>query len=194
MPWKHTRKAPRANTLYHVFNREKDREPMFLDDEDRRTFTWMVGRYLTEKPTLDARGRPYRNLRSMVRLEAQALRDNHFHDGVFQIVPGGIEALMNGVMTSYVRYFNRRHGKSGNMFRGEYRCIPKRDRHSQRVMFSYIHDNHGPACFCEFCTHRYFADPTDVPSWLDVERPLRIFGGPDGYHRFRAARVVLKLP
>lgn len=194
MPRKNTRKAPAANAVYHVYNRKKDRAPMFLDDEDRQTFQWMITRYLTPQPSRDTRGRPYRNLRAAVRLESMALMTNHFHNGLYQLIPGGVEALMQGALTSYVRYFNRKHGGGGEMFSGEYRCVAKPDRHSQRVMFAYIHDNHGPACTCGFCTHRYFADPSDVPGWLDVDRPLAIFGGPAGYARFRAARAELHAP
>ncbi len=194
MPRKHTRKAPVAQMLYHVFNREKNRAPMFLDDEDRRTFTWMISRYLTPQPSRDARGRPYRNLRHAVRLESMALKSNHFHNGLFQVVEGGVEALMNGAMTSYVRYFNRKYGRDGEMFRGEYRCIPKPDRHSQRTLFAYIHDNHGDDCHCEFCSHRYFVDPSDVPGWLSVDRPLALFGGPERYKQFRQARSLIRAP
>lgn len=182
-----------AGVMYHVYNRERDRRPMFLDDEDKRVFRGMVARYLSLAPSTDARGRTYRPLRSKVRLVSFAILDNHFHLALFQRVPGGIEDLMNGVMTSYVRYFNRRHGRSGGMFRGEYRCVPKLDRYSEMTLIAYVHDNHGADCFCEFCSNAmYLGDPGDVPTWIDLSPALEMFGGVSGYSHFRATRRELK--
>jgi hypothetical protein len=194
VPRRNTRKAPQGNTLYHVYNRERDRLPMFIDDQDRLTFTRMITRYLTEQPSFDSRGRPYRSLRDAVRLESLALETTHYHSAMYQLIPGGIEALMNGAVTGYVRYFHRRHGGEGAMFRGEYRCAPRLDRYGQKTLFAYIHDNHGADCHCRFCTHRYFLDPTDAPNWLHTERALALFGGSEGYQQFRAARSLIKGP
>lgn len=194
MPRKHTRKAPADLTVYHVFNREKNREPMFLDDEDRRVFRWMITRYLTREPSYDRYGRPYRRLRGVVRLEGMAFETTHYHLDLFQIVANGIETLMHAATSSYVRYFNRKYGRTGEMFRGEYRCIPKYDLQAQRTLLAYIHEHHGPNCGCEFCTNRHFVDPSDVPGWLSIDRALKIFGGPEGYQRFRIARSILRAP
>jgi REP element-mobilizing transposase RayT len=179
--------------MYHVYNREQNRQVMFVDDEDKRVFRWMVTRYLTRDLSRDLRGRAYRPLHSRVRLVAFAILDNHFHLALFQIEKGGVEDLMNGVMTSYVRYFNRRHGRSGGMFRGEYRCVAKPDRYSQMTLVAYIHDNHGIDCRCEFCSNgMYLGEPSEVPSWIDLAPALEMFGGVDSYQHFRRARAELK--
>lgn len=182
-----------AGVMNHAYSRERDRRPMFIDDEDKRIFREMITRYLTRTTSRDRRGRAYRSLRSKVRLVSFAILDNHFHLALFELEPGGIEDLMNGVMTSYVRYFNRRHGRSGAMFRGEYRCTPKLDRYAEMTLIAYIHDNHGAECLCEFCSNAlYLGDPEDVPSWIDLAPALAMFGGVAGYRRFRDTRSELK--
>lgn len=120
-------------------------------------------------------------------LRAFAIKGNHFHLALFELQVGGIEALMNGVMTSYVRYFNKKHGKDGPLFRGEYRSVPKPGRRAAMNLIAYVHDNHGPDCRCEFCSHRYFA-AGDPPGWFDLEPSLALFGGRSEYNDYRAAR------
>ncbi len=50
MPRRNTLRKLLLFTLYHVYNRESDRAPMFLDDEDRRYFRELLRRYLSLEP------------------------------------------------------------------------------------------------------------------------------------------------
>lgn len=188
-----TRDRAAAFTFKHVYNREQNREPMFVDDEDRRMFLWIVRRHLGEVVQSDSRGRPYRNFRGELQLLSFALMTNHFHLVIRQLKAGALRSFMNGVMSSYVRYFNRRHGTSGSIFVGAYRAAPKEDRRSRLNAIAYVHDNHGSDCRCEFCSHRLFlAKPEEVPSWIAVDSALREFGGRDEYLRYRQFRQDLK--
>lgn len=193
MPRKHTRANRRRLGFHHVFNRTWDRGLLFIDAADKRMFLEILDRYLAEGRRRDARGKPYARLYGSVRLVAFALMSNHFHLILFQIVPGGIEALMKRVIVSYTRYFHARHGGDGPLFAGEYRAVHKPDRRAQLTAISYVHDNHGDDCRCEFCGNRYYCgDLADIPSWLDAARGLQAFGGADAYRRFRAARRSLR--
>lgn len=194
MPYRNTRDRGYPNADFHSYNRERNRDPMFIDDEDRRMFLSIVRRYLSTVVHKDARGRPYRNLRSQVRLLAFALMENHFHLVLRQLRAGGMEAFMRSVMTSYVQYFNRRHGSAGGMFIERYRAAEKPDRRSKLNAIAYVHDNHGLDCCCEFCSHSfYLASPAEVPSWIDARVGVTMFGGADKYLEYRDHRSGLSI-
>lgn len=191
MPYRNTRNRSQPNADFHLYNRERNRDPMFIDDEDRRMFLWMFRRYLSTVVHHDARGRPYRNLRSHVQLLAFALMENHFHLVIRQLRMGGMETLMRGVMTGYVSYFNRRHGVAGGMFLERFRAPEKIDRRSKLNAISYVHDNHGLDCRCEFCSHRFYLDAPDSPSWIDAGVGVAMFGGVEKYLDYRQFRSGL---
>lgn len=180
-------------TMYHVYNRELTKGPMFLDAEDRRFFKGLFERHLAGTTHVDSRGRPYKNLRSRVRAVTFCLMRNHFHVILFQIEEGGIEDLMRRVMTAYVRYFNDKYGREGRMFGGAYRAPALKTLGDKLRGISYVHENHRENCFCESCGFSYFVgDPSAVPDWLDVAPALKLFGGPANFLRFSAARWTIK--
>lgn len=193
MPRRNLNQLATEMTLAHVYNRERSRGPMFIDDEDRRFFLSSLKRHLSVQEFCDSRGRRYRNLRADVRLASFCLMTNHFHLVLFQIRAGGISALMRSVMNAYVQYFNARHGTGGNMLDASYRRRAALKPRDKRTAIAYAHDNHGADCMCEFCSHRYFiGDAADVPSWTDVRAGLDLFGGVDDYKQFRQARLDLR--
>jgi hypothetical protein len=100
-------------------------------------------------------------------------------------------ALMQAVMTTYVRYFNRKYGKQGEMFDGEVRLRPAKGRREELHAIAYVHENHGDHCFCEFCSHSlYMGHPSHVPPWIDVGEGLRRFGGVPSYLKWLRARQM----
>lgn len=191
MPRKNTRQSSREGTIYHGYNREREKAPMFRDDEDRRFFKSLFERYLSDEPVKDDRGRVYPNFRSDVALLSLAIMTNHFHVALFQLQPAGASDLMHAVMTVYVRYFNRKHGKSGEMFDGEVRLRPAKGRRDALNVIAYVHENHGDHCYCEYCSHAlYVGHPAHAPRWIDVETGLRLFGGVANYLDWLRARQL----
>jgi REP element-mobilizing transposase RayT len=194
VPHRNSRNRDRPLDDFHVYNRERNRDPMFIDDEDRRMFLSIVRRYLSVVVHKDARGRPYRCLRTHVRLLAFALMDNHFHLVLRQLRAGGMEVLMRSVMTSYVQYFNRRHDGGGSMFVERYRAAEKVDRRSKLNAIAYVHDNHSLDCRCEFCSHRFYMAPiSETPSWIEAQTGVTMFGGVEKYLNYREHRSGLSI-
>ena len=164
---------------------------MFKDDEDRRFFKSLFERYLSTESQTDSRGRPYKNHREGVRLLSLTIKTNHFHVALLQLEPMAAGALMQAVMSTYVRYFNRKHGKGGEMFEGEVRLRPARDRRAELHVIAYVHENHGDHCYCEFCSHSlYVGHPSHVPPWIDVDEGLRRCGGVANYLKWLRARQL----
>jgi hypothetical protein len=154
----------------------------------------MITRYLSAIPQTDSRGRPYRSFRGRIDLLAFAIMENHFHLALRQLVPGAMQSMMNGVMTSYVRYFHRRYGGEGTIFRDRFMAAVKLDRRAQLNSIAYVHDNHGLSCHCSFCSHDYYSRAgEDAPSWLAAKQGIEKFGTVERYFAYREMRHGLSI-
>ena len=93
--------------IYHVTSRGDRREPIFLDDEDRRALLEVVAQ-------------------AMQRFDAQALAyclmGNHYHF-VLQTHLANLSRLMRQINGVYTQAFNRRHGKVGHLFQGRFKAV-----------------------------------------------------------------------
>ena len=91
---------------HHIIQRGNNRQPIFVDREDYE-------RLLVElKQQAD---------RHQVAVHAYVLMSNHLHLLVTPETADGVPLMMQGVGRAYVRWFNRRHGRSGTLWEGRYR-------------------------------------------------------------------------
>jgi putative transposase len=91
---------------HHVIQRGNNRQPIVLDETDRKM---LYSLWLEESQ------------RHKVAVNAYVLLDNHFH---MLLTPPSEEAMslmMQSVGRSYVRYFNKRHNRSGTLWEGRYK-------------------------------------------------------------------------
>ena len=86
---------------HHVILRGNNRQPVFVDREDREFF-------LAQLAELAQRER--------VQVHAYVLMDNHLHLLLTPQQEGGLSRLMQSLGRSYVRRFNLRHGRSGTLW------------------------------------------------------------------------------
>ena len=86
--------------VYHLTARGNNREPIYLDDTDCRTFMSMLAR-VAEK---------YRWI-----VLAYCLMRNHYHL-IVQIPFGGLSRGIDELNGGYARRTNRRHGRTGHLF------------------------------------------------------------------------------
>src|SRR5690242_13743227 len=96
-----------ANGVYHVFARGNSRAPIYLDDDDRRIYLWMLARVV---------------LRQGWRCLAYCLMTNHVHLLLETPEPNlshGMQQLHGG----YALSFNARHGRIGHVFQGRYGAV-----------------------------------------------------------------------
>jgi putative transposase len=91
----------------HVIQRGNNRQPCFLDNEDRR-------RYLADlaKALLDHE----------VELHAWVLMSNHVHLLATPRASDGVSRMMQTLGRRYVRWFNDRHERSGTLWQGRFRA------------------------------------------------------------------------
>jgi putative transposase len=91
---------------HHVIQRGNNRQPIVMDEADRRM---LYSLWLEESQ------------RHKVAVNAYVLLDNHFH---MLLTPPSDEAMslmMQSVGRTYVRYFNKRHNRSGTLWEGRYK-------------------------------------------------------------------------
>ena len=97
------------DALHHLLQRGNNRQPVFVDDEDRRSY-------------LDAL-REATRLHG-VRVHAYVLMPDHVH---LLVTPQREDSLARALQTlgrRYVVQFNRRHGRSGTLWEGRFRsCL-----------------------------------------------------------------------
>lgn len=91
----------------HVRQRGNNRQPCFLDDNDRRNYLELLAKALRE---------------TGCRLHAYVLMDNHAHLLVTPPRPGATGLMMQQLGRRYVRIFNARHQRSGTLWEGRYKA------------------------------------------------------------------------
>ncbi len=142
---------------YHVTSRGDHREPIFIDDDDRRELlaVWAQG---------------------FERFDAAALAwcfmDNHFHL-VVQTRHANLSQLMRQLNGVYTQRFNRRHGSAGHLFQGRFKAIlVDRDNYLLEVC-RYVELNPVRAALVRdpalwpWSSYRANTGADDAPPWLD---------------------------
>ena len=99
----------------HVVQRGNDRQRCFVVDGDYETYL----RLLREAAN-----------RHAVQVHAYVLMTNHVHLLATASAAGGVSRLMQRMGARYVRYFNRRHERTGTLWEGRYKgCLVASDGH-----------------------------------------------------------------
>ena len=104
-----------------------------------------------------------------VAVHAYVLMTNHLHLLVTPETADGVPLMMQGLGRAYVRYFNRRHDRSGTLWEGRYRStLIEAERHLLACM-AYIDLNPVRAGLA--------ADPADYP-WSSHAHGVGLRGDP----------------
>lgn len=112
--------------VYHVITRGNNRQRIFTDDRDRRTYLQKVLHYCTEKD---------------VHVLCYCLLSNHVHL-LLETPQWNLSKLMQPLQTSYTLYFNRRYGHTGHVFEQRYKAlVVDRDNYLLLQVSCYIHLN-----------------------------------------------------
>lgn len=167
---------------------------MFVDDADRDRFHDLIASKLSRNPAS-----PSRDFRKLARVEgldlyAICLMTTHYHLIVWQKHKEILRRFMQSLISSYVRYFNRRHKTYGSMFSGPYRARPIESKKQLKYAIAYVHANHPDGPDYRYSSYGAYLDPAKRPCWLNTETPLDYFGGPTAYAAFmnnHATRAAL---
>ncbi|MBN2032429.1 MAG: transposase [Deltaproteobacteria bacterium] len=123
MPRKARLDAP--GVLHHVIIRGIERREIFRNDKDREDFIERLEILCPETKT---------------RCYAWAFMPNHAHF-LFRSGTEPLSRLMRRLLTGYVIGFNRRHGRSGQLFQNRYKSIVCQEKTYLLELVRYIHLN-----------------------------------------------------
>ena len=93
--------------LYHVIARGNQRQAVFLDEKDFRTYLSFLAEYKTKHS---------------FHLYTYALMKSHLHL-LMPVEETPLSKIMQILQFRYTRYFNKRYRKAGHLFQGCYKAI-----------------------------------------------------------------------
>ena len=163
-------RAPRINLaggLFHVTQRGNNRQPIFLDDKDRRAFLERVARF---------RG-PFK-----CSVHAYCLMDNHVHL-LLETQEANLSAFAQRLFASYTLWFNRKHEQVGHVFQGRFKSILVEKDAYLLELSRYIHLNPVKAKLVakpeeyRWSSMRSYLGMEGVESWVTTRDVLAYFTG-----------------
>lgn len=166
--------------FYHVMNRGRRKEKIFLSDSDYEAFI----KVLQET----AAG-------WNLQVVGYCLMSNHYHL-LLHTPDGNLSRCMRHVNGLYTQRFNRAHKKDGQLFRGRYKAVlVERDRYLLEVL-RYIHHNPLRAGLIKrledfpWSSHPGYLSKAAKWNWLSKELPLAMFSRKKGSARAAYADFV----
>lgn len=176
-------KIDAPESYYHVYARGVEKRTIFLDPEDHLHFLSLLARYLSTRPVLDTNRMPYPHLYGQLELLAFCLMPNHFHLLLYQVNEKAMKTFMQGVMTSYSRYFNKKYNRNGALFESRYRASMILDEAYLEHISRYIHLNpKNWQAFPYSSLPYYLGEAHD--EWIQPDKITEIFADPKEYLDF----------
>jgi len=182
MPRKARIDAPGA--VHHIIVRGIERGILFRDDKDRNDFLTRLGKILIETKT---------------RCFAWALIPNHFH---LLLKTGSlpVATVLGRLLTGYATSFNRRHHRSGHLFKNRYKSILCQEDAYLKELVRYIHLNPLRATIVPdvseldrypFSGHSYLMGKRSN-DWQAMDEVLALFGEEKSVARRRYRAFLMK--
>lgn len=151
-----TRKIPFVEgEYYHIYSRGNSKQKIFLDVQDYERFLKLL--YLcNSENNIDFREDIVRkNInawdfdrgKTIVSIGAWVLMPNHFHlyltlnPRKSDFRKNEVTEFMRKLLTSYSKYFNKKHKRTGGLFEGQFKAVHIENDNYAKYNFSYIHLN-----------------------------------------------------
>ena len=153
--------------IYHVTMRGEGRQLLFEDDEDRIVFMRMLSSSLDK---------------NCAHALAWCLMSNHVHL-LLKVDFDKLSRLMQGLMSGYAVYFNKRHDHVGHVFAGRYGSSPIDTDEYLMTAVRYIHFNPVKDRVSKSCEYRWssYGDYLAGSGLTETALVLEVF---DGIARF----------
>lgn len=182
MPARNTIRIDEPDSYYHVYARGVNKEAIFLDDRDKNYFISLIDRYLSSKQQ-ENYGRLYPNYSNQIELLVYCLMDNHFHMLIYQNETANMSKFMSSLMTSYSRYFNLRHKRTGALFETRFRASRISSQDYLLHISRYIHLNPLRWVTYEHSSIRHYLHG-ERSEWLSTTKIKDLFSGTAEYMKF----------
>lgn len=183
MPGKNIVRYFEGDQYYHVYSRGVAKQPVFLDDEDYRTFLHLFKRYLSEKPAYSSARVEYPWYAPRLELLAYCLMPNHVHLLLYQFDEKAITEFMRSLMTSYSMYFNRKYKRVGPVFQSRYRASHITQDNYLEHISRYIHLNPLKWEHYPYSSLKYYVN-NSAPEWISPRKIVNLFPDASQYFEF----------
>lgn len=154
-------------SYFHVMNRGARKVSIFADQDDRKLFRGLLGRF-AEKHA--------------VKILAWCLMPNHYHlQPDCEGTP--LSLMMRDLDRTYARAFNERHGTTGCLFQGPFKSMVLQDADGLAYVNRYIHlnpvDIGQPPDHYRWSSCGSYLGVEPVPSWMDLDPVMKMIHTPD---------------
>jgi putative transposase len=146
------------NEHFHIFGRGANKEKIFIDDEDKTRFIFLITHFQSptkvynvswytksfiKKGSFSTKEDKVREIlkERNVRLIAFAIMPNHFHLLVQNLEDGILSVYMHRILTAYSKYFNKKYNKKGHVFGGPFGAVHTKNNTQLLHLSAYIHKN-----------------------------------------------------
>ncbi len=146
------------NEHYHLFNRGVDGKNIFIDDQDKARFIFLITHLQSPARVLNISWYTKNFIKKnsfkinddkiqeilkgrSVELLAFAIMSNHFHLLVKNKKDDILSVYMHRVLTAYGKYFNTKYNKKGHVFEGPFGAKRIKDNNQLLHLSAYIHKN-----------------------------------------------------
>ena len=197
MPAKNRTKIFGEDVFYHAYNRGYNKQAIFRDDHDYKTFLYLIRKYLEpgfKERRYTPKGEEYfvepNHVYNEVELIACCLMTNHFHLLLFQKTLKGMTKLMSRLQTNYATYFNQKYQTQGSPFQDTYKAVAVKTEEHLVHLSRYIHLNPSeiigaqPLESYPHSSYSFYVNPNSRSVWLKPEKILNLFTTPGGYQSF----------
>lgn len=135
----------RQGHYYHVYNRGDNKEDIFLDEQDHLNFLKRLKIILGLAPVPNAGRRGALKLSALpaesFSILSYCLMPNHFHILIRQNSNVEVSKLITKLCTSYVKYFNAKYSRIGNLFQDTFKAKLVDNDSYLTYLSAYIHNN-----------------------------------------------------
>ncbi|MEK7117176.1 MAG: transposase [Patescibacteria group bacterium] len=138
-------------SIYHLYNRGNNKDRVFFDEQDYRSFLFRIGIVLgIDKKILnqeDLLGMPKSRVQivslppTLFKIHSFCLMPNHFHILIEQCGDIPVSKLMLKVSTSFAMYINKKYKRVGNIFQDCFKSVSIDNNTQLMWVISYIHMN-----------------------------------------------------
>ncbi len=204
MPAKYRVKIYGEGVFYHAYNRGYNQQEIFRDDQDYKTFLYLIRKYLEpgfkilkftpkgEKVFVEAN-----HVYNEVSLLSFCLIPNHFHLLLFQKMARGMPKLLTRLCSNFSTYFNQKYETTSSPFQGVYKAVAVTGENQLRHLSRYIHCN--PQSLSQsinisaypYSSYRNYLSG-NYPKWLKPEPIIGLFKSVERYKEFTDDYLKMK--
>ncbi len=141
------------NEYYHIYNRGVDKRSIVMDDYDKIRFIhtlYILNSFLNIPYRFNIVAlRPQEFLtprQPFVKIVAACLMPNHYHLMLTPLKENGVSDFLQKIGTSYTKYFNSRHNRTGRLFERTFQAKLINKQEYASYLTYYIHLNPLKLC------------------------------------------------